>query len=104
MLRNRSPRETCRKTCLGLSLNAACQKNTNKYRVKKKGESNEPNNVRGNGKPQVRRIGTSDGDLLSLLGTVDRLKVSSRETLGAAIAHASYNIHPEREANFNWPD
>jgi quercetin dioxygenase-like cupin family protein len=32
-------------------------------------------------KPQVRRIGTSDGDLLSLLGTVTRLKVSSRETL-----------------------
>ena len=32
-------------------------------------------------KPQVRRIGTSDGDLLSVLGTVTRLKVRSRETL-----------------------
>ena len=31
--------------------------------------------------PRVRRIGRSDGDLLSLLGTVTRLKVSSRETL-----------------------
>lgn len=31
--------------------------------------------------PQVRRIGRNDGDLLSLLGTVTRLKISSRETL-----------------------
>ena len=35
----------------------------------------------GTEKPQVRRIGRSDGDPLSLLGTVTRLKVSSRETL-----------------------
>ena len=35
----------------------------------------------GTEKPQVRRIGRSDGDLLSLLGAVTRLKVSSRETL-----------------------
>ena len=33
-------------------------------------------------KPQVRRIGTNDGDHLSLLGSVTRIKVSSRETLG----------------------
>lgn len=32
-------------------------------------------------KPQVRHIGRSDGDLLSLLGAVTRLKVSTRETL-----------------------
>ena len=32
-------------------------------------------------KLQVRRIGRSDGDLLSLLGTVTRLKIRSRETL-----------------------
>ena len=35
----------------------------------------------GTEKPQVRHIGRSDGDLLSLLGAVTRLKVSSRETL-----------------------
>jgi len=32
--------------------------------------------------PQVRRIGASDGDLLALLGTTTRIKVSSRDTLG----------------------
>jgi quercetin dioxygenase-like cupin family protein len=30
----------------------------------------------------VRRIGASDGDLLALLGTMTRIKVSSRDTLG----------------------
>ena len=32
--------------------------------------------------PQARRIGTSDGDLLALLGAMTRIKVSSRDTLG----------------------
>ena len=58
-------------------------------------------------KPQVRRIGTSDGDLLSLLGTVTRIKPSSRETLetffiGEATlppnAFVPLHYHPDVEA------
>ena len=41
-----------------------------------------PTPPKGTEKPPVRRIGRNDGDLLSLLGTVTCLKVSSRETLG----------------------
>ena len=40
-----------------------------------------PTASEGTQKPRVRCIGRSDGDPLSLLGTVTRLKVSSRETL-----------------------
>lgn len=54
----------------------------------------------------MRRIGRTDGDLLSLLGTVTRLKVSSRETLetffvGEATlppnAFVPLHYHPEVE-------
>lgn len=40
-----------------------------------------PTPSEGREKPQVRRIGRRDGALLSLLGFVTLLKVSSRETL-----------------------
>ena len=40
-----------------------------------------PTPFKGTEKPHVRRIGRNDGDILSLLGTVMHLKVSSRETL-----------------------
>ena len=43
---------------------------------------NPPRFSEGVKEPQVRRIGASDGDLLALLGTMTRIKVSSRDTLG----------------------
>src|SRR5215469_4490940 len=43
---------------------------------------NSPRSSEGVKEPRVRRIGASDGDLLALLGTMTRIKVSSRDTLG----------------------
>ena len=43
---------------------------------------NPPRSSEGVKKNQVRRSGASDGDLLTLLGAMTRIKVSSRDTLG----------------------
>jgi len=59
--------------------------------------------------PQVRCIGASDGDLLALLGTVTRIKISSRETLGTFFVSAArlprnafvpLHYHPDVEVFF----
>jgi len=42
---------------------------------------NPPRSSEGVKEPLVRRIGASDGDLLTLPGTMTRIKVSSRDTL-----------------------
>lgn len=61
------------------------------------------------GEPQVRCIGASDGDLVALLGTVTRIKVSSRETLGTFFvaearlppdAFVPLHYHPDAEMFF----
>ena len=70
---------------------------------------NPPRPSEGLKKNQVRRIGTRDGDLLALLGTMTWIKASSRDTLGTFFvgeaklppnAFVPLHYHPDVEVFF----
>jgi len=70
---------------------------------------NPPRSSEGVKESQVRRIGASDGDVLALLGTMTRIKVSSRDTLGTFFvsearlppnAFVPLHYHPDVEVFF----